>query len=150
MDVYKVKDNSGNQFLGAMQDRVCTRGVPTKLIANNAPIYRGQKVTKYLHNLVLPLWQCETKYQNQNSAENRYETVKRHTNRTMDRSGALPAAWLLCLVNVCFCLNHCIDPNLGDGTKSPLMMANFVQNDISPLIFFFFWQPVYYLLNADE
>ena len=30
------------------------------------------------------------------------------------------------------------------------MMANFVQNDISPLIFFFFWQPVYYFLDADE
>ena len=50
----------------------------------------------------------------------------------------------------CFYLNHCIDLNLGDGTKSPLMMANFVQNDISPLIFFFFWQPVYYLLDAEE
>ena len=29
-------------------------------------------------------------------------------------------------------------------------MANFAQNDISPLIFFFFWQQVYYLLDATE
>ena len=29
-------------------------------------------------------------------------------------------------------------------------MANFVQNDISPLIFFFSWQSVYYLLDADK
>ena len=28
-------------------------------------------------------------------------------------------------------------------------MANFLQNDISPLIFFF-WQSVYYFLDADE
>ena len=83
-------------------------------------------------------------------AENRYETVKRHTNRTLDRNGAPPTAWFLCLVYICFCLNHCIDPNLGDGAKFPLMMVNFVQNDINPLIFFFFWQPVYYLLDADE
>ena len=76
--------------------------------------------------------------------------VKRHTNRTMDRNGCPATAWFLCLVYVCFCLNHCVDPNLGDGTKSPLMMANFVQNDISPLIFFYFWQPVYYLLDAEE
>ena len=81
---------------------------------------------------------------------NRYETIKRHTNRTMDRSGAPPAAWFLCLVHIYFCLNHCIDQNLGDGTKSPLMMANFVQNNISPLILFFFLQPVYYLLDANE
>ena len=149
MDVYKAKDNSAKEFLGAFQDRTRTRGVCTKLIADNAPMYRGWKVTKFLRDLVVPLWQCETKHQNQNPAENRYQTVKRHTNRTMDRSGTPPAAWFLCLVYICFCLNHCIDPNLGDGTKSPLMMANFVQNDISPLIFFFFWQPVYYLLDAD-
>ena len=28
------------------------------------------------------MWQYETKYQNQNPAENRYQTVKRHTDRT--------------------------------------------------------------------
>ena len=74
-DVYKVKDNSGKEFLGAMQDRVRIRGVPTKLIADNAPMYRGWKLTKYLCNLVLPLWQCETKHQHENPAENRYKTV---------------------------------------------------------------------------
>ena len=40
-DVYKVKDNSGKEFLGAIQDRVRTRGVLTKLIADNKLIYRG-------------------------------------------------------------------------------------------------------------
>ena len=96
-DVHKVKDNSGKEFLGVMQDRVRNRGVPTKLITDNAPMYRGWKVTNYLRDLVLPLWQCETKYQNQNPAENRYETMKQHTNMTMDRSGAPPVAWFLCL-----------------------------------------------------
>ena len=75
-NVYKAKDNSGKEFIGAMQDRVRNRGIPTKLIANNVPMYRGWKLTKYLRNLVLPLWQCETKHQHQNPAENRYETVK--------------------------------------------------------------------------
>ena len=41
MDVYKAKDNSGKEFLGAMQDKVHTRGVHTKLIADIAPMYRG-------------------------------------------------------------------------------------------------------------
>ena len=70
IDVYKSKDNSGVEFLGALQDRVCERGVPTKLIAANAPMYRGWNVTKYLRDLVVSMWQCETKYQNQNPAEN--------------------------------------------------------------------------------
>ena len=48
--------------------------------------YRGWKVTKYLRDFVVSMWQCEAKHQNENPIENRYETVKRNTNRTMDRS----------------------------------------------------------------
>ena len=83
-DVYKSKDNSEAEFLGAFQDRVRERGVPTKLITNNAPMYRGWNITKYLREIFVLIWQCETKYQNQNPAENRYQTVKQHTDRTMD------------------------------------------------------------------
>ena len=64
-DVYKVKDNSGKEFLGAFQDRNRTRGVPTKLVADNAPMYRDWKVTQYLRNIITSLWQCETKHQHQ-------------------------------------------------------------------------------------
>ena len=70
VDVYKAKDNSAKVWFGTMQDRVRQRGVPTQLIADNAHIYRGWKVTKHLCDLVLPLWQCETKHQHQNLAEN--------------------------------------------------------------------------------
>ena len=91
-DVYKAKDNSGEVLLGAFQDRVRKRGVPTKLIDDNCPMYRGWNVARYLRDLVVSIWQCETKHQNQNPAENRYQTVKRHTDRTMDRSGAPAAA----------------------------------------------------------
>ena len=54
-NVYKGKDNSGKEFLGAMQDRVCTRGVPTNLIADNAPMYRGWKLTTFLQDTTTPL-----------------------------------------------------------------------------------------------
>ena len=94
-------------------------------------MYRGWNVTKSLRDLVISIWQCEAKHQNQNSAENRYETMKRHTNRTMDRSGASGAAWFLCLVYIDICLNNCVDPKLDDVTKSPIMMSCFAHNDIS-------------------
>ena len=60
-DVYKSKDNNGAEFLEAFQDRVRERGVSTKLIADNAPMYRGWNVTKYLRDLVVSMWQFETK-----------------------------------------------------------------------------------------
>ena len=77
-DFYKAKDNSKAEFLGAFQDRVHERGVRTKLIADNAPMYRGWNVAKYLKDLVVSMWQCESKYQNQNPVENQYQTVKRN------------------------------------------------------------------------
>ena len=52
-DVYKSKDNSGAEFLGAFQDQVRERGVPTKLTADNAPMYRGWNITKYLRDVVV-------------------------------------------------------------------------------------------------
>ena len=69
-DIYKSKDNSRAEFLGAFKDRVRERRVPTKLTADDALMYRGWNVTKYLRDLVVSMWQCETKYQNQNPAEN--------------------------------------------------------------------------------
>ena len=55
---------------------VKSKEVPTKLIADNAPMYRGWNITKYLRDFVVSIGYCETKYQNQNPAENRYQTVK--------------------------------------------------------------------------
>jgi hypothetical protein len=68
----------------------------------------------------------------------------------MDRSGCPPYIWFLALSYFIFCLNHCVDPNLADGTKSPLQVATFLMTDISPLLYFYFWQPAYFLVDASE
>jgi hypothetical protein len=65
-------------------------------------------------------------------------------------SGCPPYIWFLALSYVMFCLNHCVDPNLADGTKSPLQVATFLMTDISPLLYFYFWQPVYFLVDESE
>jgi hypothetical protein len=113
-------------------------------------MYRGWKNSVYHRDVILPLWQCESKYQHQNYAENRWQTVKRYTNCVMDRSGCPPYIWFLALSYVIFCLNHCVDPNLADGTKSPLQVATFMMTDISPLLYFYFWQAVFFLLDESE
>jgi hypothetical protein len=56
----------------------------------------------------------------------------------------------LALSYVIFCLNHCVDLNLADGTKSPLQVATFLMTDISPLLYFYNWQPVYFLVDESE
>ena len=54
-DVYKSKDNSAEVFLGCFQDRVKERGVQTKLIADNEPMYRGWRVAQNLRDLVVSI-----------------------------------------------------------------------------------------------
>jgi hypothetical protein len=68
----------------------------------------------------------------------------------MDCSGCPPYIWFRALPYVIFCLNHCVDPNLADGTKSPLQVATFLKTYISPLLYFYFWQPVYFLVDESE
>jgi hypothetical protein len=58
--------------------------------------------------------------------------------------------WCLALSYVIFYLIHCVDSNLADGIKSPLQVATFLMTDISPLLYFYFWQPVYFLVNESE
>ena len=81
----------------------------------------------------------QTKLQHKNIAVKRYLAVKQNRNRTMDRSEAPPTVLFLCRVSIYFCLKNCVNSNLGDGTKYLLMMACFSQNDISLLLFCFFW-----------
>ena len=50
-DVYKSKDNSAKVFLDCFQDRVREQKVPTKLIAENCPMYKGWNVARYLRDL---------------------------------------------------------------------------------------------------
>jgi hypothetical protein len=85
-NAYRAKDDTAATFLACFQDRVCSRGASTRLIADNAPMYRGWRVTRYLRDTWTSLWQAEAKYQHQNYAENRYQLVKRYTNKVMDRS----------------------------------------------------------------
>jgi hypothetical protein len=41
-----------------------------------------------------------------------------------------------------------VDPNLAGGTQSPIAFSTGNINDISPMLQFSFWEPIYYL--ADD
>ena len=60
----------------------------------------------------------------------------------MNRSGAPANCWLLCLLYVCYLLNH-IDCSALDG-KIPLLAFTGITPDISIILLFTFYQPVFY------
>ena len=51
---------------------------------------------------------------------------------------------------VIFCLNHMVDPALAEGTQTPLGYSTGTVRDVSPLMQFQFWEPVYYLTDSTE
>ena len=58
--------------------------------------------------------------------------------------------WLYALLLVIFCLNNIVDPNLACGTQLPIAFSTGNLNDISPILQFSFWEPVYYLSDESE
>ena len=60
----------------------------------------------------------------------------------MNRSGAPAKCWLLCLIYLCYLLNHIVCSAL-DG-KIPLLALTGITPDISIILLFTFYQPVFY------
>ena len=138
-DVYGIKTDK--QFVNTLEDNIVQRGAPNKLISDRAQVIISNKVVDILRTLCITSWQSEPHQQQQNHAERRYQTLKTATNRIMDRTGAPPYTWLLCLQYACFLLNHTYNMTTGGV---PLTQLTGSTIDISVILRFYFWQKVYY------
>ena len=138
-DIYGIKTDK--QFVNTLEDNITQRGAPHKLISDSAQVIISNKVQDILRTLCIKSWQSEPYQQQQNPAERRYQTIKRATNRVLDRTGAPDYTWLLCLQYVCYLLNHSYNDTLNGV---PLQLLTGTTVDISPLLRFHFWQKVYY------
>ena len=90
----------------------------------------------------------EPYHQHQNKAENQCGTAKKWVNKIMNSSGCPPSAWLLCLQYVCVLLNHMSSPALDE--LPPLQALTGQTPDISFLLHFSFWEPIYYRVNPNK
>ena len=93
-------------------------------------------------------WHSEPYHQNLNPPEWRYRTIKSWTNTVMNRSGAPANCWLLCLIYVCYLLKHIACAAL-DG-KIPLFALTGITPDISIILLFTFYQPVFYATHDQH
>ena len=138
-DVYGVRTDK--QFVNTLEDNIRERGAPNKLISDRAQVEISNKVLDILRTLFIGAWQSEPHQQQQNPAERRIQTIKNTSNRIMDRTGAPASTWLLCLLYVCYLLNHTFNETIKDVPLNKLTGSTV---DISPLLRFHFWQKVYY------
>jgi hypothetical protein len=131
------------QFINALEDNIQRRGAPTKLISDRAQVEISNKVEDILFTYHISDWD----QQHQNPAERRYQTVKRVANVVLDRTGLPAYLWLLCLQYVCFILSNTYSDTKGGV---PLQLLTGSTNDISPLLFFKWYEPVYYKLDDSD
>ena len=114
----------------------------TKLISDYAKVEISNKVKNILRMYHSSSWNSEPYHQNQNPVEGRYCTLKSWTNTIMNKSGAPANCWLLCMIHASYILNHLSCDALGGNV--PLGMLYGVSPDISILLLYTFYQPVFY------
>ena len=142
-DIYGMKTDK--QFVNTLLDNIRTRGAPTKLISDRAQLQTSNKVKDILRYYMVGDWQSEPYHQNQNPAERHYQNIKRMANVLLDRTGAPASYWLFAMQHACFIHNHVALQRLGWVT--PIAALTGSTPDISPLLEFEFYEPVYYKLQ---
>ena len=139
-DIYPIKTDK--QFVNVLQDNIRRRGAMSKLISDRAQVEISNKVQDILRNYIIKDWQSEPHCQHQNAAERRYQDAKRLANTLLDRTGAPPSLWFLALTHVCMILNHTVNASIRHAI--PMQVLTGVTPDISSLLQFDWYEPVYY------
>ena len=116
----------------------------SRLLSDRVQVEISARVLGVLRALQIGQWQSQPHQQHQNPCERRYQTLKRMTNTLLDRSGSPASTWLLCLMYVAILLNLLYNWTLGG---IPLQFAKGVTKDISPLLRFHWWEPVYFKVD---
>ena len=113
-----------------------------RLISDQAKAELSARVLDVLRTLVIGDWQSESKQQRQNFAERGWKDTKSMVNNLLNLSGAPAELWLLALEYVCFLQNHVAYKSLGWRTPTEWLLG--YTPDISVLLQFTFYEPVYY------
>ena len=93
-------------------------------------------------------YQSEPYHQHQNKAENHFGLTKLYTNTVMNTSGCPACCWLLCLQYICVVLHHLASPTLQG--ICPVQALEGTTPDISFMLHFSFYEPVYYRIDSSE
>ena len=145
-DAYGIK--STKQFINTLSDNIRKRGAMDTLISDGGKYEISKRVTDLLHSLFIQDYQSEPYHQHQNMAENRFGLAKRYTNTVMNTSRCPACCWLLCLQYICVVLNHLASPTLQG--ICPVQALEGTTPDISFLLHFSFYEPVYYRIDSSE
>ena len=133
---------SDKQFPRTLMDEIRRYGCMDVLVSDNAKAEIGNKVKEILRQYCIDDYQSEPYKGNQNFAERGWMDTKIKVKIVMNYSNAPGECWLLCLEYVCFIQNHVAIKSLGWRTPTEWLLG--YTPDISPILQFEFYEPVYY------
>ena len=145
-DAYGIKTTK--QFINTLSDNIRKWGAMDTLISDEGKYEISQRVTDLLHSLFIQDYQSEPYQQHQNKAENCFGLAKRYTNTVMNTSGCPAFCLLLCLQYICVVLNHLESPTLQG--ICPIQALQGTTPDVSFMLHFSFYEPVYYMIDSSE
>ena len=119
-----------------------------QIARNNARAEISKRVQHILNKLQIKDWTSEPHNKNQNFAKCVWRDVKRMTETTLNFSDAPAYVWLLALEYVCFVKNHTASEQLGGRTPAEWLLG--FTPDITALLCFIFWEPVYYAIDEGS
>ena len=141
-DIYPAANKTNAEFVATLQENIWKRGAMDKLISDRAREECGMAAQAVLQDYAIDDWQSEPYHQHQNFAENYWGKIKSCTNLNMERSGCPATMWLYCIMWVIFILNHCACAQLH--WRTPIEALTGSTPDISAILQFPVWHPVYY------
>ena len=145
-DVYPMK--SGKQFVNTLEDSIRRREAMDKLLSDSAKTEISKKGMGILRTYHISNWHSEPYHQYQNRAEWWVRTIKAWANTVMNRTGTPANCWLLCMIYVCYILNHIACGALNGSI--PLLVLYGITPDISILLLYTFCQPVFYATHDQH
>ena len=145
-EAYGIK--STKQFINTLSDNIRKRGAMDTLISDGGTYEISKRVTDLLRSLFIQDYQSEPYHQHQNKAENCFGLAKCYTNTVMNTSGCPACCWLLCLQYICVVLNHLASPTLQG--ICPVQALQGTTPDVSFMLHFSFYEPVYYRIDSSE
>ena len=134
--------DSDAQFAKTLLDEIRKYGAMDVLVSDRAKAEIGIKVKEILRTMVIDDWQSEPHNKNQNYAERMWQVTQRMGNVILNQSGAPKKLWLLALKLAVFISNHTARESLGGRTPIEWLLG--FAPDISVLLQFVFYEPVYY------
>ena len=134
--------DSDKKFPTALMNHIRRYGAMDQLISDNAKAQLSDRVIEILNTFGIKEYMSEPHNKNQNYAERVWQRVKAMVERILNSSGAPPNCWLLALEYACFILNHTATESLNWRTPTEWLLG--YTPDISALLMFNFWEPVFY------